>query len=204
MSRRRVLLASRNPHKLTELRDLLSDIPIDIVSPDELGIEEEPAEDGIECWDDFAANALAKAAYFRARSGLPTLADDSGLCVDALDGGPGVHSRRFAPVEMVRGKGQDHANNLYLLSLLEGRPAPDRGAHFGCSLALLDERVRVVTFGRVDGVIAEEERGDGGFGYDPLFIVPELGRTFGELPAEVKAGLSHRARAVQAMRLWLV
>ncbi|MEE8487954.1 MAG: non-canonical purine NTP pyrophosphatase [Gemmatimonadota bacterium] len=204
MSRRRVLLASRNPHKLTELRDLLSDIPIDIVSPDELGIEEEPAEDGIECWDDFAANALAKAAYFRAHSGLPTLADDSGLCVDALDGGPGVHSRRFAPAEMVRGKGQDHANNLHLLSLLDGRPAPDRGAHFACALALLDERIRVVTFGRVDGLIAEEERGDGGFGYDPLFIVPELGRTFGELPAEVKAGLSHRARAVQAMRLWLV
>lgn len=203
MSRRRVLLASRNPHKLTELRDLLSDIPIDIVSPDDLGIDENPAEDGIECWDDFAANALAKAAYFRAHSGLPTLADDSGLCVDALDGGPGVHSRRFAPAEMVRGEGQDHANNLHLLSLLEGRPAPERGAHFGCALALLDDRVRVVTFGRVDGRIADGERGDGGFGYDPLFIVPELDRTFGELPAAAKAELSHRARAVQAMRVWL-
>ncbi len=204
MSRRRVLLASRNPHKLAELRDLLSDIPIDIVSPDELGFDEDPAEDVIECWDGFAANALAKAAYFRAYSGLPTLADDSGLCVDALDGGPGVHSRRFAPAEMVRGKGQDHANNLHLLSLLCGRPEADRGAHFGCALALLDERIRVVTYGRVDGMIAEEERGDGGFGYDPLFIVPERGRTFGELSQDVKAELSHRARAVRAMRLWLV
>lgn len=203
MSRRRVLLASRNPHKLAELRDLLSDIPIDIVAPDELGFDEDLAEDVIECWDGFAANALAKAAYFRAHTGLPTLADDSGLCVDALDGGPGVRSRRFAPAEMVRGKGQDHANNLYLLSLLYGRPAPDRGAHFGCALALLDERIRVVTFGRVDGIIAEEERGDGGFGYDPLFILPERGRTFGELSPDVKAELSHRARAVRAMRLWL-
>lgn len=204
MSRRRVLLASRNPHKLVELGELLAGLPISIVSPDELGIDEDPAEDGIECWDDFAANALAKAAYFRAHSGLPTLADDSGLCVDALDGGPGVHSRRFAPAELVRGRGQDHANNLHLLDLLDGRPATDRGAHFGCALALLDERVRVVTFGRIDGLIAEAERGDGGFGYDPLFIVRELGRTFGELSPDVKADLSHRARAVRAMRHWLV
>ena len=204
MSRRRVLLASRNPHKLAELRELLADMPIDIMAPQDLGIDEDPAEDTIECWDDFAGNAVAKAAYFRAHSGLPTLADDSGLCVDALDSGPGVHSRRFAPAEMVRGNRQDHANNLHLLSLLDGRPARDRSAHFVCALALLDERVRVVTFGRVDGVIADGERGDSGFGYDPLFIVPELDRTFGELSPTVKAELSHRARAVQAMRNWLI
>ena len=204
MSRRRVLLASRNPHKLEELRGLLAHIPIDIVSPEEAGIEEDPAEDGIECWEGFAANALAKAAWFRARSGLPTLADDSGLCVDALDGGPGVHSRRFAPAEMQRGEGQDHANNLHLLKLLGGRPASDRGAHFGCAIALVDERYQVIGFGRVDGTIATQERGSGGFGYDPLFIVPELGRTFGELSAKVKAGISHRSRAVQAIQTWLV
>ena len=204
MSGRRVLLASRNPHKLEELRGLLAQIPIDIVSPDEAGIEEDPAEDGIECWEGFAANALAKAAWFRARSGLPTLADDSGLCVDALDGGPGVHSRRFAPAEMDRGEGQDHANNLHLLELLEDLPAPGRGAHFGCAIALLDERFHVVGFGRVDGTIATAERGSGGFGYDPLFVVPEFDRTFGELSAEVKAKLSHRSRAVRAIQTWLV
>lgn len=204
MSRRRVLLASRNPHKLEELRGLLAHIPIDIVTPEEVGIEEESAEDGIECWEGFAANALAKAAWFRARSGLPTLADDSGLCVDALDGGPGVHSRRFAPAGMVRGEGQDHANNRHLLNVLDNRPASDRGAHFGCAIALLDERFHVVAFGRVDGSIATAERGSGGFGYDPLFIVPEFGRTFGELSAEVKAGISHRSRAAQAIRAWLV
>ncbi len=204
MSRRRILLASRNPHKLAEVRALLADIPIDIVAPDDLGIDEDPAEDAIECWDDFAANALAKAAYFRAHSGFPTLADDSGLCVDALDGGPGVHSRRFAPADMLRGQGQDHANNLHLLNLLDGRLATERGAHFACAMALLDDRVRVVTFGRIDGLIANAERGDGGFGYDPLFIVPEFDRTFGELAPTVKAELSHRARAVQAMCNWLI
>ncbi len=203
MSRRRVLLASRNPHKFKELRDLLAHISIDIVSPEGVGIEEDATEDGIECWEGFAANALAKAAWFRARSGLPTLADDSGLCVDALDGGPGVHSRRFAPADMVRGEGQDHANNRHLLELLDGRPAPDRGAYFGCAIALLDARFRVVAYGRVNGSIAKAERGSGGFGYDPLFIVPEFGRTFGELSAEVKAELSHRSRAVQAIQTWL-
>ncbi|TFG66563.1 MAG: non-canonical purine NTP pyrophosphatase [Gemmatimonadales bacterium] len=203
MSRRRILLASRNPDKLSEIRDLLAVVPIDIMSPDELGIAEDPAEAGVECWDGFAANALAKASWFRARSGLPTIADDSGLCVDALNGGPGVHSRRFAPVDMIDDDGQHAANNRHLLTLLEGMPEKERGAYFCCALALLDDRFRVVTIGRVEGTIATAERGTGGFGYDPLFVVPEFGRTFGELSADVKAELSHRARAVQAMRSWL-
>jgi XTP/dITP diphosphohydrolase len=203
MSARRVLLATRNPHKLAELRDLLADLPIEIVSPDDVGIVEEPGEADIEAWDSFAANALAKAAWFRARSGLPTLADDSGLCVDALEGGPGVHSRRFAPVSSIGEDGQDPANNRHLLELLRDRPEAERGAHYGCALALIDAGLQVVTSGRVDGRIATEERGAGGFGYDPLFIVPEFDRTFGELPPEVKAERSHRARAVTAMRTWL-
>ncbi len=203
MPGRRVLLASRNPHKLAELRDLLADLPIEIVSPDDVGIEEEPAEADIEAWDSFAANALAKAAWFRARSGLPTLADDSGLCVDALEGGPGVFSRRFAPASSIGEDGQDPANNSHLLKLLHGRPEAERGAHYGCALALIDDGMQVVTSGRVDGRIATEELGAGGFGYDPLFVVPEFERTFGELPPEVKAERSHRARAVTAMRTWL-
>ena len=204
MNRRRVLLASRNPDKLSEIRDLLAEDPIEVVSPLDLGIEEDPTEADIECWDGFTANALAKAAWFRARSGLPTLADDSGLCVDALNGGPGVHSRRFAPIDMIDDAGQNAANNRHLLALLDGRPADERGAHFCCAVAFLDDRLRIVTNGRVDGSIASAERGKGGFGYDPLFIVPGSGRTFGELPANVKAELSHRARAVRAMRPWLV
>lgn len=204
MSARRVLLASRNPHKLAELRDLLADLPLEIVSPEEIGIGEDPAEADIEAWDTFAANALAKAAWFHARSGLPTVADDSGLCVDALGGGPGVYSRRFAPATSVGADGQDPANNRHLLELLGGRADEERGAHYECALALIDDAVQIVTTGRVDGRIATEERGSGGFGYDPLFVVPEFERTFGELPPEVKAERSHRARAVAAMRAWLV
>lgn len=204
MSTRRVLLASRNLHKLAELRALLADLPVEIVCPLDVGIAEDPTEAGLEVWDTFAANALAKAAWFRARSGLPTLADDSGLCVDALGGGPGVHSRRFAPATCVGADGQDPANNRHLLGLLDDRADEERGAHYECALALLDDGLQVVTSGRVDGRIATEERGSGGFGYDPLFVVPEFERTFGELPPEVKAERSHRARAVKAMRTWLV
>lgn len=204
MSERDVLLASRNRHKVAEIRDLLADLPIRIVSPDDVGLEPDPAEDEIECWNSFAANALAKAAWFHDRSGLPTLSDDSGLCVDVLDGAPGVWSRRFAPDSAVGPDGRDAANNRHLLEKLGDRPTAERGAHYRCALALIDERFRVVVFGRCDGRIARQPRGDGGFGYDPLFLVPELGQTFGELPPEVKAARSHRAAAVRAARPWLV
>ena len=99
--------------------------------------------------------------------------------------------------------GRDAANNRYLLRQLAGRPDTERTAHYRCALALIEERYQVVVFGRCDGRIAENTRGEGGFGYDPLFVVPELGRTFGELPAEEKAARSHRAAAVRAARKWL-
>lgn len=203
MSVRDVLLATRNEHKLEEVRGLLADLPVRIVSPAEAGLPESPAEHEIECWSSFEANALAKAAWFRGRSGLPTMSDDSGLCVDALGGGPGVRSRRFAPDEEIGEEGRDAANNRHILRRLEGRPAAERGAHYRCALGLIEDRFRVVTFGRCDGRIATEERGSGGFGYDPLFVVPGLERTFGELPASAKAERSHRAAAVRAMRTWL-
>lgn len=204
MRPRDLLLATRNAHKLAEIRELLADLPVRPLSPDEAGLPEDPAEDAVECWDTFEANALAKAAWFRARTGLPTLSDDSGLCVDALGGAPGVGSRRFAPVTPARGDGQDAANNRHLLDLLGDTPEAARTAHYRAAIALIDERFQVVVFGRCDGAIAREPRGDGGFGYDPLFIVPELGRTFGELPPAEKAARSHRAAAVRAIRPWLV
>lgn len=203
MSVREVLLASRNEHKVVEIREMLADLPIRIVSPADLSLSPDPEEERLERWATFEENALAKAAWFRGRTGLPTMSDDSGLCIDALDGGPGVWSRRFAPESQIGPDGRDAANNRHLLQQLAGRPDAQRAAHYRCALALIEERFQVVVFGRCDGRIAERARGDRGFGYDPLFVVPELGRTFGELPAEEKAARSHRAAAVRAARKWL-
>jgi rfaE bifunctional protein nucleotidyltransferase chain/domain len=120
----RILVATRSRHKLEEIRDLLGDLPFDFVSLADLGVEELPEEEGIEVYDSFAENAAAKARYFRRLTGLPTVADDSGLCVDALDGGPGVHTKRFAPPSWVEAHGRDEANNLYLLERLREELVP--------------------------------------------------------------------------------
>ena len=201
--RPRLLVATRSPHKLEELRDLAGDLELDFVSLADLGVPETEEEEHIEVHETFDENAAAKARHFHDRTGLPTLADDSGLCVDALDGGPGVRTKRFAPEEMVERWGRDEANNRYLLERLEGVPEEERGAHYHCSLAVCTDREAFVVDGRVDGRIAAEARGDGGFGYDPLFVVPTRGRTFAELPPEVKQSMSHRAEAVRALLPWL-
>lgn len=203
MSERDILLASRNEHKLAEIREMLADLPVRILSPADVRLAPDPVEEDVERWSTFEANALAKAAWFRHRTGLPTMSDDSGLCVAALGGAPGVWSRRFAPEEEVGPDGRDAANNRYLLRLLRGRPEAERAAHYRCALALIDETFQVVVFGRCDGRIATEAQGSGGFGYDPLFVVPELGETFGNLPPEVKAERSHRAAAIRGIRRWL-
>lgn len=203
MSARDVLLASRNEHKVAEIREMLADLPIRILSPADLSLARDPEEERLERWATFEENALAKAGWFRSKTGLPTLSDDSGLCVDALGGRPGVWSRRFAPEADVGPDGRDAANNRHLLRRLEGREERERSAHYRCALALIEERFQVVAFGRCDGRISGEPRGNGGFGYDPLFVVPELDRTFGELPPGEKAVRSHRAAAVRAVRPWL-
>lgn len=204
MSGPHVLVATRSEHKLAEIREL-ADVPdLELVSLLDIGLPPAPEEEEIESHDTFEANAEAKAEYFWARTGLPTVADDSGLCVDALDGGPGVRTKRFAPEELASELGRDAANNRHLLERLNGVAAGERGAHYVCALAVAAGDERLVVRGQVDGRIAEEQRGAGGFGYDPLFIIPEHERTFGELPPEVKAGMSHRARAVEALRPWLV
>lgn len=200
----KLLIGTRNERKFREIERIFRGTSIRVVSPQELGIAESPEEDELERAPVFAANALAKARYFHDRTGLPTLADDSGLRVDALNGAPGPRSKRYAPPEMQREYGVDRANNLYLLRQLRDVPDDKRTAHFYCVAAVvLDDETRVFG-GRVDGVILREPRGAGGFGYDPLLHLPDRGLTTAELSPEEKNEISHRGRAVRAARDWLL
>lgn len=196
---RPLVFATRNKGKLVELRDLLPGI--DVLSIDEaaarLGTE---IPDVVEDADTFAGNASKKAREVSAVTKLPALADDSGLEVDALDGAPGVISARYA------GEGHDDAaNNAKLLAALSGVPAAKRTARFHAVLALADVTgplgTRTITAdGTCEGTILTAPRGTGGFGYDPLFFAPELGMTFAEAGIGPKSELSHRARAMRAMK----
>ena len=199
----RLLLATRNPHKVREIGELLTDLPVELVSLEDLAVPPLPKEDDVEIFNSFEENALAKARFYRIHTGMTVVADDSGLCVDALNGGPGVRSRRFAPNGEESSGGQDQANNDYLLDQMADLPDEQRGAHYRCALALVGGERTILVSGRVDGRITREPAGGGGFGYDPLFLVPAHGRTFGELPPEVKASMSHRAEAIRSFRRWL-
>lgn len=170
---------------------MLEDLPLRLRSLEELGLPA-PPEEGRE----FREIALGKARWASRRAGLPALADDSGLEVDALGGRPGVRSARYA------GPGAtDAENNRKLLEELRGLPLERRRARFRCAIALVDpEGWETVVEGVCEGFIALEPRGTGGFGYDPLFWVPEYGRTFAELPPEVKNRISHRGQALRALR----
>lgn len=201
MSRRRLLVATRSTHKLRELVELL-DLPnTELVSLDDVGIPDDPVEDGAT----FEVNVAIKARSGARRSGLPTLADDSGLEVDALDGGPGVRTRRYAGEQAT-----DADNNQKLLAALHGLPAPARGARYVCVLALArpDQAGArgglplVLSRGTCRGRIATEPRGTGGFGYDPIFepaSEPPGGRTLGLWTPAEKHAISHRARAARRM-----
>ncbi|MCL7971692.1 MAG: non-canonical purine NTP pyrophosphatase [marine benthic group bacterium] len=203
MTPRRLLLATRNQHKVQEISDLLSGLDIDLSSLADLGVADLPGEDDVEIYGTFEQNALAKARFYRIHTGWDVIADDSGLCVDALSGGPGVRSRRFAADHGRTGPDQDEANNDCLLDLLADAGEGDRGAHYRCAVALVSSERTLIVNGRVDGQITSARQGRGGFGYDPLFLLPARGRTFGELPAEVKAACSHRAEAIRSLRRWL-
>jgi XTP/dITP diphosphohydrolase len=173
---------------------------LELVDLDQAGIPEDAAEDGLEPFDTFEENAAAKAAYFHRLSGLATVADDSGLEVDALAGQPGVRSRRFAPLPAGAGREeQDHANNLHLLARLEGVGAARRTARYVCVAALVEEGKRSLFRGTAEGAILGHPRGRGGFGYDPLFLFPELGLTFAEASPAEKHARSHRGRAFRAL-----
>ncbi len=198
MSGRRLLIATGSQHKLDELRALL-DLPrTEVVSLADAGLADDATEDG----ETFEQNATAKALHYARQSGLPTLADDSGLEVDALDGRPGVHTRRYASATAT-----DAENNALLLREMDGVPPAERTARYRCVLVLAepgeDEEPRLTqTNGVFEGRIALEPRGTGGFGYDPVFEPadePMGGRTVGQLSAAEKNAISHRAQAARVM-----
>jgi len=190
-----LLLASQNPGKLKEMRVLVEGLPLRVVSPRELGIVEAPDETGTT----FIENATIKALHYARRSGLMAVADDSGISVDALDGGPGLYSSRFG------GEGaSDLERNRLLLKKLQGVPPEKRGAHFTSAVVVArDSEVLFQAQEEVHGFIAEETRGQNGFGYDPLFFYPPYGRTFGEVPHEDKDRVSHRGKAFARLRGFL-
>lgn len=200
----KLAVATRNPHKIGEIEPLFRDTPIRLVSLAELGVEEKPEEKRLEAYPSFARNALAKAQYFHDRTGLPMMAEDSGIRVDALGGAPGPRSKRYAPPEMQAEHGVDRANNLHLLRQLRDVPDEKRTAHFHCAVAIVLADESRVFAGRVDGVILREPRGTAGFGYDPLFWLPERGLTTAELTVEEKTAVSHRGQAMRAARDWLL
>ena len=197
----RLVVATRSADKLREIRQLLAGVEgLEVVDLDSAGVAEEREEDGVEIHDTFRDNALAKARYYSRRAGALTLADDSGLCVDALDGGTGVYSKRFSGRTDLKGVELDRANNALLLERLRGVPTERRGAHYVCAIALVDPRRgrEALMEGSCHGLILESPRGTGGFGYDPLFYLSTDGATFGELPSARKNEVSHRAEAVRA------
>jgi XTP/dITP diphosphohydrolase len=202
--RPRIVVATRSPHKLAELRELLQPARAELISLDEAGVpgDADPIEDGTT----FEANARLKARAYARLSGLPTLADDSGIEVDALGGAPGVRTRRYAGPSAT-----DVDNNTKLLAALGGLPPERRGARYVCVLALVDpgagarrdqSPIVAQSRGTCRGRIAAAPRGSGGFGYDPIFepaVEPPGGRTLGQWSAAEKNRISHRSRAARRM-----
>jgi XTP/dITP diphosphohydrolase len=192
----RIVLASSNPGKLREFRQMLAPLGMEIVPQSELGIE-----DACEPHGTFVENALAKARHAAARAGLPAFADDSGICVAALNGAPGVRSARYAEAPGGAGRdAQDRLNNRKLLAALEG--AADRRAHYYCVIVLArhaGDPEPLIAEGRWQGEIVADPRGEGGFGYDPHFLLPALGRTAAELMPDEKNAVSHRGQAMRRL-----
>jgi XTP/dITP diphosphohydrolase len=190
-----LLLASQNPGKLEEMRNLVRDLSLQVVGPRDVGLKDAPAETG----STFLENAVLKARYYAGRSGLLTVADDSGLSVDAMNGEPGLFSSRFG------GEGAtDTDRNRLLLRRLAGIPPGRRGARFTSAVAVAQgPEVLFAVEESVDGAITTEPRGHGGFGYDPLFFYPPLDKTFGEMSPGEKAEVSHRGKAFNRLKAFL-
>ena len=182
------VLATHNPGKLKEMGAILARFGVEVVSPKDLGLTVDVEETGTT----FAENAMLKAKAICAAAQLPAIADDSGLCVDALNGGPGVYSARYG------GDGLDDRGR-YMLLLNNMRGQTTRAAHFACAIACAFPNGDTLTAeGRCDGTIAFAPMGEGGFGYDPVFFVPEKAKTFGQLTAEEQSAISHRGRALES------
>jgi XTP/dITP diphosphohydrolase len=189
----KLVLASSNQGKLEELRQLLADAGVELVAQSELGVS-----DADETGQTFVENALLKARHAAAATGLPALADDSGICVDALRGAPGIYSARYSGEH-----GNAGANIDKLLNELRGVADEDRGAHFYCVLVLVrraDDPQPLIAEGEWRGRIARERRGNGGHGYDPVFLDIEHGQTAAEMPTDLKNSLSHRGKALAELR----
>jgi len=185
----RIVIATSNPHKVDEIRRILCDAPLEIVGLEEYPGVEMPEEDG----DTFSANAHIKASAVAAQTGEICLADDSGICVDALGGAPGIHSNRFI--------GEDSTpdeRNAALLRMIAYEPEGQRGAKFACAacIAFPDGRM-LEAFETCEGVLTLRPVGGGGFGYDPIFFIPALGKTLAEVPQEEKNKISHRGKAMR-------
>jgi XTP/dITP diphosphohydrolase len=192
---RDLLLASQNAGKLAEMRNLVADLPFRVLGPRDVGIEDAPEETGTT----FCENAVLKARYYAGRSGLLSVADDSGISVDALDGAPGLYSSRFG------GPGADDAGrNRLLLEKLRDVPDEKRGARFTSCVALCEgNKILFEATEIVEGRIADAPHGPNGFGYDPLFFYPPFGQTFGEVEPARKDVVSHRGKAFARLRAFL-
>jgi len=191
----KILIATKNNHKVRELNEMLNMPNVELFSMADLNIDLDIIEDG----NSFEENALikAKALYkYLSDDSYTVIADDSGLCVDALNGAPGIFSARYSG-------GGDKENNIKLLDELKNIPDTKRTAHFSCVIALANKNGTKTFEGICNGIIAHEEIGDNKFGYDPIFIYPEANCTFGEMPAEEKNKVSHRANAVLKLKKYL-
>ena len=189
---KKLVVATANSGKLREFRSLLAGLPFELTSLAELGLSS-PAETG----STFLANAMLKARHAAASSGCAAVADDSGIEVDILGGAPGIYSARYAGLDA-----SDHANNAKLVGALEGVPHEQRRARYQCALVFVEaaDAAPLVAEAAWQGFILDAPRGSGGFGYDPYFWLPELNRTAAELTSEEKNRLSHRGKAMRALR----
>ncbi len=187
---KQLLIATNNKGKIKELQDLLKDTGIELITPSQINLDLDVVEDG----ETYAENAAKKAVAFAYSSGLVSLADDSGLEVDALGGAPGLYSARYGSSN--GGKLSDAERRAFLIQNLQDLPRPWTGRFHATIAVAVPNGETQLAEGFCEGEIIPEERGTGGFGYDPVFLLPELGKTMAELPMEEKNRLSHRARAV--------
>lgn len=188
----KIVLATNNQGKVNELQNLLTDAGFNIIAQKEFNVP-----DADETGLTFVENAILKARHTAKLTGYPTIADDSGLVVDALDGEPGIYSARYAGEH-----GNDKNNNKKLLQALANTPKEKRTAYFYCALVFIrheKDPTPIICLGKWNGIILNEEHGEGGFGYDPLFYIPELGYTAAELTKDQKSQISHRGQALKQL-----